>query len=376
MEQIPPSSVTILGAGLSGLVCARILQQNGVHVTVHERDTSRSERPQGGSLDIHFDTGQPALAEAGLLDAFRARVHAGGEALRVLDKAGTVFLDEKDTGDGGRPEIDRSALRDLLLDSLAPGTVHWGRRAVRVEAGPRPRVVFADGGTVTADVLVGADGAWSRTRAALTPAVPHYTGITIVELHLDDAPTRHPEAMRLVGQGSLFALSDEKSIGGHGSEHIWLGLGLRVDEDWHRGIDWADTEGARQELLRHYADWSPELTRLIRDADPVMTPRPIHALPAGFTWSRHPRITLIGDAAHLMSPFAGEGANIALTDGADLARALMGIPDPAEAIRDYEERMRPRAASAAEASAAGLDLIFSPTAPKELVEFFSSVRPS
>src|SRR6476469_7476706 len=123
--------IAIVGAGLSGLVCARILQRNGTSVTVYEADATPDARQQGGSLDIHDDTGQLALREAGLYEQFLARTHVGGEDMRLLDKSGRVYIDKREpAGGNGRPEIDRAELRRLLVESLAPGTIVWGSKVV------------------------------------------------------------------------------------------------------------------------------------------------------------------------------------------------------------------------------------------------------
>jgi 2-polyprenyl-6-methoxyphenol hydroxylase-like FAD-dependent oxidoreductase len=370
--------IAIVGAGLSGLVCARILQRNGTSVTVYEADATPDARQQGGSLDIHEDTGQIALREAGLYEQFLARTHVGGEDMRLLDKNGRVYIDRREpAGGNGRPEIDRAELRQLLVESLEPGTIVWGSKVVAARPVPAGHELeFADGTVVRADLVVGADGAWSRIRPLLTPARPAYTGITVVEIRLTDAATRHPEALALTGRGNFFALSDNKYIGGHGGTTIALGCGLRVPENWvtESGIDWDDPESARAGLLREYPDWTPALTDLIRACDDdAVWPRPIHALPTGLTWERRPGVTLAGDAAHLMSPFAGEGANIALIDGADLAREILADPDLESALAQYEKTMFPRGAKAAAQSRKGLDMMFVNGPPRRMAMFFKAM---
>ncbi|MCD2194523.1 FAD-dependent monooxygenase [Actinomycetospora endophytica] len=365
--------VTVIGAGLGGLVLARVLQVHGVPVTVHEAEPSPTARTQGGLLDIHPWNGEPALEAAGLVDGFRGLVLPGRQSYRVLDREGTVWLDRPDDGEGDRPEVQRGDLRRLLLDSLEPGTVRWGHKVsgVRPLGGGRHEVGFTDGTTVTTSVLVGADGAWSRVRPLLSDAMPEYAGISTVETFLLDADTRHPAAAALVGGGSLMALGPGKGFLAHresrGTLHVYAQL--RKPQDWLGGIDFDDPAAAAAQVVAEFEGWAPELTALITDTDTPPVPRPFLTLPVGHRWDRVPGVTLLGDAAHLVPP-NGEGANLAMFDGAELARLLAGHPDDVEAALAEHERAMVARAAATEDGLEMFEVMLADDAPRGMVRVF------
>ncbi|MFJ8058679.1 FAD-dependent oxidoreductase [Streptomyces sp. NPDC096142] len=369
--------VAIIGGGLGGLTLARVLHVNGIESAVLERDDSPAARTQGGMLDIHDDTGQEALRAAQLHDEFRKLIHPGGQAMRILDQHGTVRLEEADDEDGGRPEVDRGDLRDLLLDGLPENTVRWGARVTDVRAlgEGRHEVTLSDGSVFTTDLLIGADGAWSAVRPLLSDARPSYTGISFAELDLLEADARHPASAEVVGGGMLFALGAGKGFLAHretdGSLHVYVAL--TVPEDEFDGVDFTDAEAAKAYVLKHFEGWDESLRALVTDADGTLVPRRIHALPVGHRWERVPGVTLLGDAAHVMSPFAGEGANLAMIDAADLGRALAAHPDDTEAaLAAYEATLFPRAGESAAGSAANGTLMFREDAPQGMLDFFAS----
>lgn len=345
------TDVTIIGAGLGGLTLARVLHVHGIPATIYEAEPSPTARTQGGMLDIHDYNGRPALQAAGLIDEFRGLILEGREATRILDRDGTVLLDEPDDGTGGRPEVQRGELRQILLDSLSAGTIRWGHKVggVRALGDSRHEVTFADGTTVVTSLLVGADGAWSRVRPLLSDATPEYVGISFIETYLFDGDTRHPASAKAVGGGSLFALAPGKGIQAHresgGTLHTYVAL--NKPQDWLADIDFTDPAGAAARIAEEFDGWAPELTALITDGETAPVPRPVNTLPIGHRWDRVPGVTLLGDAAHLMPP-SGEGANLAMYDGAELGRAIAAHPDDVEAaLSEYEQALFPRSAAAA-----------------------------
>jgi 2-polyprenyl-6-methoxyphenol hydroxylase-like FAD-dependent oxidoreductase len=371
--------VAIIGAGLGGLTLARVLHVHGIASTIYEAEASANARAQGGMLDIHENNGQLALKAAGLFEEFLQIIHAGGQATRVLDKDGKVLFEEPDDGTGGRPEVARGELRRILLGSLPGDTVRWGHKVTAVSplGGGRHVLSFADGSTVTTDLLVGADGAWSRVRPVLSEAKPTYAGTSFIETYLLDGDTRHKPSAAAVGSGALFAPAPGKGIFAHrepdGVLHTYVEL--NKPKDWIDSIDFSNPVTALAKVAREFDGWAPELTALITDGETDPVPRPLYALPVEHRWARVPGVTLLGDAAHLMIP-SGEGANLAMFDGAELGKAIAANPGDIEAaLLAYEEELFPRSASEAAEAEGVLKVCLGPNAPQSLVDFFTNHQP-
>ena len=368
--------IAIIGAGLGGLALARVLHVHGIDAVIYEAESTPMSRTQGGQLDIHEADGQAAIEAAGLTAQFRALIHEGGEATRALGRDGTVLLDLPDDGDGGRPEVLRGELRQLLIDALPPDTIRWGAKVVAVRAlgGGRHELTLADGTVVATGLLVGADGAWSKVRALVTDAKPAYYGTTYVETYLHDVPRRHPGIAELVGDGAMFALAPGRGISTHAEagDIVHTYAQLHVDEAWVDGIDWS-APSAAERVIAEYPGWSDELLRLIGESDTPLVPRRLYTLPVGLRWEHVPGVTLVGDAAHV-SPPAGEGANIALFDGAELARHLVENPgDPETALAAYEREMFVRAEESAASADEMATMMLGEDAPNALVGFFTGM---
>ncbi|MEU5896483.1 MULTISPECIES: NAD(P)/FAD-dependent oxidoreductase [unclassified Streptomyces] len=375
--------IAVVGGGPGGLTLARVLHRRGHPVTVLERDPAPDARPPGGTLDLQEGLGQRALDRAGLLPEFRSLSRPEGQAMRILDTDGTVLRDWRPRPeDRANPEIDRGHLRDLLLGPRGahPLDVRWGRKVTRVVPGTRDGVVvhFADGRRETYDLVVGADGAWSRVRAAVSPVTPHYTGVTFVETSLDDIDTRHPGLARLVGDGSLAvygvnrALVAQRNSGGH----VKVYAQFRAPLDQQASVDRSDIDAVRSDLLALFDGWTAPALDLLRHGTAFLH-RPLYVLPVSHTWTHVPGVTLLGDAAHLMPPL-GAGANLAMLEGAELAESITTASGPGEldeAVRAFEERMWARAGRWATITTAGLERLVGPD-PAEAVALFDEVQQS
>lgn len=349
-------TIGIIGGGPGGLTLARILHVHGVTSTIFERDEHTLARPQGGSLDIHPDYGQIAIRLCGLEDEFRAVARPEDQGNKLFDCEGNLKFEEVSAGLKNRPEVNRSALREILLASLPRETVRWGKRvtAVRPHDGGGYEIVCDGGETAAFDLVVGADGAWSRVRPLLSTAEAAYSGITFMDMSIDAVDTRFPELASLVGPGKIMVPDGQRAMiaqrNADGHIRVYAILPLPVDWAAMNGVDQDSADSLRAFAAVQYAAWSPKLRALIEATDRIV-PWPIYELPIGHRWQSRPGATLLGDAAHLMSPFGGNGVNFAMLDAAKLAQALIRGESWVDAIRGYEAEMCARVVPAAESAA-------------------------
>ena len=404
--------IGIVGAGPAGLTLARILHLAGIPCTVYELDPSKEDRYEqgkvtsyikkldnkslcypGGSLDLHEESGLAAIQAANLTSQLSKILRPEAEAMCITDHTSVIlYHDSPDSSQPGsyqgtRPEVDRTLLRSLLLDSIPQHTVRWGHKVnhAKQAVDGTYSLVFENQPEVTGfHILIGSDGAWSKIRPLISDTKPYYSGVSTIELRHRDISNRSPVLSTLVGAGTLFALHDSKVLccQRNGDDSIRVYAMQPTDESWLStcGIDWkGDPKKAMVELKdRYYPDWDDKLQDLITKADEdTLMPRTLYMLPIGFSWPQRNGVTIIGDAAHLMTPFAGEGVNLAMWDAMLLGRALVdALKDGWDkdnvwtAMRVFEEEMFIRAKEKAQESWDNMQIMVQSDAAKAMVAMF------
>ncbi|KAL2684493.1 hypothetical protein Neosp_005571 [[Neocosmospora] mangrovei] len=427
---MPPSktpAIAIIGGGPCGLTFARLLQTAGIKYYVFERDPSPESTSlnQGGTLDIHNETGQEALRRAGLHDEFKKLSRQDAAAMTLMDSTGGIKASFSDDTD--RPEIDRLQLRQLLLNSLPADSIRWGKTLLKVgrnedekRSGARSwRLNFADGSTETGfRLVVGADGAWSKVRQLITAAKPVYSGKMFIEVRLSNDNPEYGTAREMAGKGTAMALSAKSvlCVQQMSDRSYRLYMGVTAPENLTRpggDADPADMDKARATMLGpggFYTNWASNTRALIAASEGPWRPWPLYRLPIGLfsseatenggtegnanepdqaRWKRTPGIALLGDAAHLATP-NGEGVNQAMYDSLVLFKKMMSElgDEGAQAAHDeeadqaaleravaaYEAEMLPRAREHIQSSIDLENLMYADDGATRMIEMFGSFQ--
>ncbi|CAM0139142.1 hypothetical protein VKS41_007825 [Umbelopsis sp. WA50703] len=369
--------IAVIGGGPAGLTLARVLKVNGLQSAVFELDAQAASRDQGGTLDMHPESGQVALKAAQVWEEFQKFARYEADTMKLLDKTAKVYLENVTfSDDGNRPEIDRSQLRNILLNSLDEGTIRWNQKVQNiVKKANQYIVVTGEGESEPFDIVVGAEGAWSKVRAYLSTTKPEYTDLTFGDAYIPKIVARFPDIAKLVGGGTMAAresgISIFSQVLGDGSVRNYFILSTKTRD--LSGLDSADSDEIKHYLKQEFADWDPSLRKIIEVSENIIL-RPLYVLPVGFRWESQPGITLVGDAAHLLSFFGGQGANLAMLDGAELALAIATAvhsgQDVYKSIQGYEEKMWERADSAGKMSNMGIQNSFASNPAQMMMDRF------
>ena len=378
MNLIKNKTIAIVGGGPGGLTLARLLQIKDADVNVYERDPGSNARPQGATLDLHVESGLRAIREAGLIDAFMANYRPGADKLRIMHKDANIELEDAGNypDEYFRPEIDRGPLQNILLESLKPGTVVWNSHFVSMsEKNGSWKLDFKNGTSAFADVVIAADGANSKLRPYITPVKPFYAGITALEGAVYHSAVAAPKVHELLNGGKIFAMGDDKTliVSSKGDGSLVFYTGCKTEELWSRncGIDFSDKGQVINWFKTTFAGWDDIWLELFENSSYFM-PRPQYCMPLNQTWEALPNLTMLGDAAHLMPPYAGEGVNMAMLDAVELSEHLTGrYPNLHSAIAEYEKNMRARASEAAAMTLESTEALHSPDAISFMMDVIS-----
>ena len=343
-----PLRIAIVGGGPAGLSLGVLLHKRGIPFTLFELRQQLTDEQLGkpaGSLDLHEGAGLSALRDCGLLDEFYTLTGDCAQVSKIADKDGNVIFSVDRGSSGNRPEISRHKLVKLLLSHLPAGAIKWNHKlfgAQSLSSGGCTEVEldFGRNGRHTFDLVVGADGAWSKVRPMLSTEKPRYAGMQIATLNIRQVTASYPQLAEMIGTGSYIALgnkhgiSSQRSVGDSTRIYVFIST-----EDEHfaatNGFNTQTPAQAKDKLFGNgslFANWAPEIKQLVAGAcddetadnpETALDIRALYKLPAGHTWAHRPGATLIGDAAHLTNPPAGEGVNIAMQDSLLLSRAIV-----------------------------------------------------
>lgn len=382
---IENKSIAIVGGGPGGLILARLLQLKGANVKVYERDFSKDARLIGSPLDMHEESGLAALRKANLLEEFKKNFRPGADKTLIVNEHSEIFFSDhenkQDENFGNahfRPEIDRGPLRNMLLESLQPETVVWNSHFISMEKQNEGCLLhFKNGLSAYADLVIAADGANSKIRPYITNIKAFYSGVTMLDVNVCDAEKAAPHFYNLLNGGKIMAFGNSKCLlgGQKGNGDLGFYASFKTDENWavNSGLDYSDKTQLLAWFKQEYSEWSHIWHELFENAATPVIPRPIYCMPLDQTWEALPNLTMLGDAAHVMPPFAGEGANMAMLDALELSECLTSdkYDTLQEAISFYEINMQKRAAQAAQESLENGEQMHSEGAIDRMLNMFS-----
>ena len=381
---VKSKQIAIIGGGPGGLTLARLLQLKRANVKVYERDINKDARVQGSPLDMHEESGMAALRKANLVDEFKKNVRVGADKKIITNERAEIFFSDHESKQDkdldnkfSPPEIDRGSLRKVLLESLQPETVVWDSYFISMETQNKGWLLhFKNDSSSYADIVIAANGANSKIRSYITTSKAFYSGITMLEINIPDAATATPHIYTLLNGGKIMAFGHAKCLlgGQKGAGDLGFYASFKTDENWvtNNGLDCSDKQQMLAWFTKEYAGWGSVWYELFEKAATPFIPRPIYCAPLNQSWKALPNLTMLGDAAHVMPPFAGEGANTSMLDALELSECITNeaYNTVQESISDYEINMRKRASAAAKESLQNGERMHSADALNKMLKVF------
>ncbi|ENH66720.1 hypothetical protein FOC1_g10007367 [Fusarium oxysporum f. sp. cubense race 1] len=375
--------IAIVGGGPAGLALAAILEKNNIDYIVYERSSEQSQ-PRGGCLDLHVGSGQRAMHEAGVYDEFKKNSRDGDATIHLLyDHQGNKLLAFGEGRDA--PEIDRWQLRNVLLTGIPKHKIIWSKPVASSHRNEEGQIVltFTDGTTASGfNLVVGADGTNSKIRHLVTDAKPVYSGNLYITTKIHPGNPYYSTLESIGGVGSHVIMGNGKHMfnSRQGDGHYRIDVGLHKPENFPAtaGINFDDHEAVKNLLLKdeYFGCYAPELKDIIRHSEGPFRPWLMYHMPTNkLNWSASKDVTLIGDAAHVTTPFVGDGVNCALRDSCILAGKLKEFGLTKRAIAEYEKEMLPYAIDVISRSILSGVQFFEDDAPKSFLATMTSARP-
>ncbi|PKX90425.1 FAD-dependent oxidoreductase [Aspergillus novofumigatus IBT 16806] len=401
--------IAIIGAGPGGLTLGALLHKHAIPFTIFElrqQPTAEELSKPSGMLDLHEGSGLAAIRECGLYDEFLKHTGDCAETQRVADKDGNILYSDDNDGNNrpsDRPEIARHALLAILATKVPEHCIKWGHKLLSARitgVSTETELDFGSQGKQTFDLVIGADGAWSAVRALLTDIKPHYAGIQSITLTIENISTRYPRLAALIGRGSFLSLGLRHGVITHRGPrdsarvYVFLTADERFDGEGMRvGSVTKEQLLSDEALLGRFGDSVKELVAVgvacddsVERLDGAVDAKPLYMLSIGAAWAHKAGVTIVGDAAHLMCPWAGEGVNLAMCDALLLAKVIVEAWEAGQDVgqfqaalnpllRQFEEDMVARAKEKATETLSNGLMMFGEDGAKGMAQFFLSMGP-